>query len=70
MRVIVENAIYLRKALSSCCVLEFPSGCSRYEEPLSEQCYETIWKEVGCSTEGLNNVVGEKLIQLNSSNIR
>ena len=30
----------------------FPRGCSNYSGPHSEECYESMWKSVGCEREG------------------
>ena len=57
-------------SLFSSSILEFPKGCNTYESPHSRNCYETIWEDVGCSREGLDNVVGNKFDQVNNSNIR
>ena len=33
-------------------VLAFPEGCKSYKGPHNEDCYRTIWLEVGCLKEG------------------
>ena len=35
-------------------ILEFPSGCSTFQNPHDVDCYQSMWIGSGCSQDGLN----------------